>query len=263
LVLRTDSNGDTLWTRTLAGSDNTWDRFTSVKETTDGDLVLTGEVNFGGPWVVKMNSSGDTLWTKDYHQGVGTDIEELSQGGYLLCTGYSTLELGLFRLDTAGDTLWTMSLGGLAYDFDEGYSLEQTSDGGFIVGGSRDCMIDEGGGCVTPHLWLVRLGPEGTSGVPEESPPMVTARLQAHPNPFRSSVTISYEIPRDGPYRLAVHDVQGRLLNVLTEGFLRAGSRVAEWDGRDRSGERAKPGVYFIRLSGAVDSVPEKVVFQP
>ena len=48
--------------------------------------------------------------------------------------------------------------------------------------------------------------------------------------------------------RLAVYDIAGRLIRVLVEGEVAAGSHQAVWDGRDATGRAAPSGSYLARL---------------
>jgi hypothetical protein len=68
------------------------------------------------------------------------------------------------------------------------------------------------------------------------------------PNPFRSSTTFRFELPRAGRAELVVFDVTGRRVKTLVSGDLAAGRFDAVWDGRDELGARTSPGVYFVRL---------------
>jgi hypothetical protein len=72
-VVKLDSDGDTLWTKTLGGSDT--DVAYSIHQTSDSGYIVAGysrsidadvHGNQGNSdfWVVKLNSMGDTLWTK-------------------------------------------------------------------------------------------------------------------------------------------------------------------------------------------------------
>jgi hypothetical protein len=71
----------------------------------------------------------------------------------------------------------------------------------------------------------------------------------SRPNPFRDVTEISFSLPSDGPVRLAVYDVAGRLVQRLAEGErLPAGRHGRTWDGKDQSGRFAAPGVYYYRL---------------
>jgi hypothetical protein len=87
-LVKTNSNGDTLWTRTFGGSD--WDGGNSVMPTTDGGYIIGAySFSFGAnvcPYFIKTDSLGNLLWQK----AVGTDNWnwgmadiECPDGGYL------------------------------------------------------------------------------------------------------------------------------------------------------------------------------------
>lgn len=68
------------------------------------------------------------------------------------------------------------------------------------------------------------------------------------PNPFNPATTIRFELPAAATVRLAIHDVNGRLVRVLVAGELSAGSHEARWNGTGEQGQRLPSGVYFCRL---------------
>ena len=79
------------------------------------------------------------------------------------------------------------------------------------------------------------------------------------PNPSRESVHLAFDGPGEGPIRLTVHDVSGRLVRTLIapeEGTV--GSGQVGWDGSDDRGRRAPAGVYRLRLvaPGGVRTTP-------
>jgi flagellar hook assembly protein FlgD len=71
----------------------------------------------------------------------------------------------------------------------------------------------------------------------------------SQPNPFRTSTTLRFDLPRDQEVRVTVHDVTGRRVAVLRDGPERAGRHSLGWDGRDALGRRVAAGVYFARVS--------------
>jgi hypothetical protein len=79
----------------------------------------------------------------------------------------------------------------------------------------------------------------------------------AAPNPFNPRTTIRFDLPTAGPVRLSVYDLAGRLVKVLVEGKIPAGSHEAVWDGRDSSGRAVPSGSYLARLvaGGKVEGV--------
>jgi len=84
------------------------------------------------------------------------------------------------------------------------------------------------------------------------------------PNPFNPRTALSFTLAEAGPARLAVYDLQGRLVRRLHDGELAAGAHVRTWDGRGDGGRRLAGGPYLVRLdaSGAPPQT-RKVVLLP
>ena len=120
IVMRTDSNGNTLWTRMEPG----WSPDTlggvgrCVNETSNGNYILTGytsewmdEIN--DLFLVKMNPDGDTLWTRIYGgeaEDLANCVDQTSDGGYIITGatksfGAGGYDIWLLKTDANGDTL--------------------------------------------------------------------------------------------------------------------------------------------------------------
>ncbi|MGB2770199.1 MAG: hypothetical protein WBC88_10780 [Candidatus Zixiibacteriota bacterium] len=85
----------------------------------------------------------EIIWSKTYG-GLGDDGGlggcQTSDGGYIV-TGItlsydSGAQVYLIKTDSKGDTLWARTYGGAGWD--QGNSVRQTSDGGYIVAGWTD-----------------------------------------------------------------------------------------------------------------------------
>jgi hypothetical protein len=83
------------------------------------------------------------------------------------------------------------------------------------------------------------------------SPPVSLALAPSYPNPFTSATTVVYGMPRTGPAKLVVFDIQGRAVRHLVDGAVGAGWQRVTWDAHDDAGNSVAPGSYVIRLSAA------------
>ncbi len=142
-LIKTDSIGDTLWTRQYRYFQI--NEGTSILQTAEGDFVLTGTVGpddyYMKALLQKTNSMGDTLWTNSFHLdndgNFGLCVRETLDGGYAIA-GYSEWMLGwnstmyLIRTDSAGDSLWTRRVGDV---YSKAFSLQPSDDGGFVLCG--------------------------------------------------------------------------------------------------------------------------------
>lgn len=156
-ILKTDLNGDTLWTKTYGGTGN--DYCTSIRQTPDSGYVLTGtmhsehcfpsyEINenykpgTSKAWLIKTDPCGDTLWTRTYgERSHGNSVDRTSDGGYIVAGWIfpdeqdNQSDVYLIRTDSRGDTLWTKIIGG--DDYDAGFCVRQTADGYVIAGQTK------------------------------------------------------------------------------------------------------------------------------
>ncbi|MEZ4386696.1 MAG: M14 family zinc carboxypeptidase [Candidatus Krumholzibacteriia bacterium] len=90
--------------------------------------------------------------------------------------------------------------------------------------------------------------------------PALTASLQAYPNPFNPQTTLHLVNPRAGAVRVAVYDVQGRLVRTLLSRELPAGPYQIAWDGTDEQGRRSGSGVYVARMVAGQTATGAKLV---
>jgi hypothetical protein len=162
-LLKTDSAGDTLWTKLFTNSEWITSMCFSVQQTFDGGYILTGYVSPLGSshklLLLKTDSAGDTLWTKLYggegSWDQGVSVRQTPDGGYIVAGSKSQsytegqTDVWLLKMDSLGDTLWTRLYGWEEYD--NGYSVQETRDGGYIITGERDCH-----GFTQGSLWLLK-----------------------------------------------------------------------------------------------------------
>ena len=268
-LIKTDSMGDTMWTRTLG--DDSSEYAASAQQTTDGGYIVAGWTwpYSSSPqfYLIKTDAAGDTLWTKTIGKAgswlEAMSAEQIADGGYIIvgdCQASDTIatfpSVLLVRTDASGDTLWTRTFGGA--DVDEGYSVHQTADGGYIIGGQTYSF-----GAGMSDFYLIKTDENGNLAVTESksSPsrkPVLS--LTSEPNPFRSSTVLHLTtgpLVHSATY-LRIYDAQGRLVRTL------AASRNSciVWDGRDDIGQRLPSGPYFVRCDAGGKRATARIVLE-
>jgi len=197
-IIKLDPNGNKEWDKTLGG--NGYDDLSSIQQTRDGGYILGGssssaisgeksQANRGSYysedyWLVKIQADGTKEWDKtfggDEFEFLNT-LQQTQDGGYIL-GGYSESGISgdkseasrnkegetrgdywIVKVNADGSKEWDKTLGGFDNDWLE--SVQQTSDGGYILGGSSSSenngdktQIGRGGG----DYWIVKLNAKGT-----------------------------------------------------------------------------------------------------
>ncbi len=153
-LIKTDSLGNILWEKTYGGTES--DKIYCIKEMPDSGFIAVGETYSFGPntpsypnmYIIRTDKNGDTLWTKAIdHGGAFEDVAKyvtvLSSGDFVI-TGnsshwestYFRSDLRLSKLDNSGNILWSRTYySAIPGDWEEGYSVKQCFDSGFVVSG--------------------------------------------------------------------------------------------------------------------------------
>jgi hypothetical protein len=145
-LIKADVNGDQQWIQFFGGF--SMDGLFDVKQTTDSGFIVCGYTYSYGwngnedVWLIKTDNNGDTLWTKTrlIEDGMGSSVQQTTDGGYIISgwtnknfdTGNGS-DVLLIKTDGIGDTLWTITFDNSFID--RSYSVQQTSDGGYIITG--------------------------------------------------------------------------------------------------------------------------------
>jgi hypothetical protein len=153
-LLKTNSNGDTLWNKKYGGNEGY-----SVQLTSDGGYIIAGYEDgspFPARYLIKTNSFGDSLWTQTMTSSIANAVQQTNDGGYII-TGYGVggpPTAFLVKTDAFGNTTWNKTYGSNSI----GNSVQQTSDGGYIIAG-RTSTSTAGG----YDFYLVKTDSSGTT----------------------------------------------------------------------------------------------------
>ena len=166
LVVKTDLYGNLEWQKRFGGAG--YNQGNSIQQTADGGYVLTGVMfsvtTLNDIIVIKLDASGNVAWQKTYGDAgddSGFFIRQAVDGEYVL-TGqiYSPVSqranLAVLKLNGSGVVQWRKILDYPGYN-SYGYSIDQSADGGYIVGGGAN---DPLGGA--SQALLVKLKDDGS-----------------------------------------------------------------------------------------------------
>ena len=141
-----DAIGDTIW-HNLYGIQNYHPEYIGkVIENTDGSYtVASNDALTQGNYVLymyKTDANGLLIWEQHYNQpqSVATDIAHTSDGGYIMVgmkNMSGSVKIVLIKTDALGNQQWLKIYDGNGAGAYKAYSVRQTSDGGYIVGGAK------------------------------------------------------------------------------------------------------------------------------
>jgi hypothetical protein len=254
-LVRTNSNGDTIWTKTLSGGTNSWEG-KSIIVNSDNTYTLaiddSSASNDSDVRILKLTEDANTIIFNKMYGGTMKDIcktiRPTSDGGYIVSAisrsfGWP-VDMWILKLDANGDKTWDRNFGGGGHE--HGYSVRQTSDGGYIaVGHARS---------YTPNLWelyLVKMDNTGAVGINE---------LLSNNN--KTSV---YPNPTDGVFNIDLTELKDYTMLTISNTIGQAvysedlvslrGNELMTVDLKDH-----KPGIYFVTLQSSTQKITKKLI---
>ncbi|MGB3340865.1 MAG: hypothetical protein WBB37_05235 [bacterium] len=223
-IIKTDADGDTMWTRTYGTVEN--EVGYAVRQATDNGYIIVGsgpdQVGNPSMLIIKTDANGDSVWLKTYcgaGWANGYAVVETDDGGFII-GGETVDDIYLIKVNAAGDSLWTRTYGG--DDIDAAQAIQKTCDSGYIVTGYTQSLT------TNRDVWLARIEPE--PGVEEQEAAIAVGK--------NNGVTIfsgPLVLPKDRNCR--VFDITGRVI----------------------SPDKIKPGIYFIEVDGKISRKVVKI----
>ncbi|MFD2515345.1 T9SS type A sorting domain-containing protein [Pontibacter locisalis] len=195
-IVKVDAEGNIEWDKTYGGSAS--EIFSSLQQTSDGGYILGGRSLSGNSgeksgesrggfdyWVIKVDAQGKLEWEKTFGGEESdwlSDIIQTSDGGYLLGGASSSgvsgekseasrgeTDFWVIKLDAEGNIEWDRTYGGNTIDWLT--QLQQTNDGGYILGGSSESDVsgdksepnwgDNDDMDMGQDYWIIKIDAEG------------------------------------------------------------------------------------------------------
>ena len=260
-LVRTDSLGDSLWSRTYGGG--SFDEANALLQTFDGGFILAGYSDsfgqgWGNAWLVKTDSIGNMEWNHTYGnvlEAQAFDIVQLPDSGFAATSWYiydvGDARVWLFRTDRTGDSLWSRQWG-VPHLHSEARALARTANGGFVLAGIKNWVSNT---LTSGDAWLLRIEPERLGVVDRWISSPGSFQVTVCPNPFNSKTTIALDVPfgvnRIGllTYNLLGQQVKRQQLPAM------ASTLRYNYDASDLA-----TGIYLLRMTAGKQSAVQKIV---
>ncbi len=192
-IIKLNSAGDLMWEKSYGGSGGDFAYY--IHQTTDKGYIVAGSSssndgdvtgnhpdNLGYPsidyWILRLDSVGNLIWEKSFggkKDDAAKCVRQTNDGGFIVTGsahsnngdvsgnhGNGNYDIWVVKLDTNGNLAWQKCFGGSGYE--ESNSIQQTSDGGFIIAGGAASMDGDVSGNHDPDVedyWIVKLDSVG------------------------------------------------------------------------------------------------------
>jgi len=155
-LVKTDASGNLIWDMALGAAG--FDHGYAAEQTTDGGYIIAGTTTSYGAggdfYLVKADASGNLEWEKTFGGSdfdCAFDVTQTTDGGYILVGetlsfGAGSYDFYVVKTDASGNAEWEKTYGGS--EWDDGLSIEQTTDGGYIIAGNSGSSSVNGDGYV-------------------------------------------------------------------------------------------------------------------
>jgi hypothetical protein len=239
LVIKTDANGDSLWTWIYDGY-GYQDKSKKIIENYIGDIFVSGRFEAFNriyyQFLLKLNGNGELIYllneeySVDFY-GCGQMVDVLIDNEIV---GYGRIdnEVVLSAYDYESENLWNTPVP--LHSPASGDKSLQLVDDGFILAGFSDY-----------DLTLVKTDSNGNVVSANDEILQIDSNiLSNYPNPFNPQTTILFNIPYSSKVLLQIYNVKGQLVkNLLNEEKI-SGEYKIIWNAKDQSS-----GIYFVKLS--------------
>ncbi|HOV23009.1 MAG TPA: SBBP repeat-containing protein, partial [Candidatus Marinimicrobia bacterium] len=260
-----NSEGQEQWVARYNGPGNGNDYANAIAVDGSGNIYVTGESYDSGTSsdyaTVKYNSSGEEQWVARYNgpensvdraHAIAIDGSDVYVSGVSAGLGTS-YDYATVKYNSAGEEQWVARYNGPGNSYDYVTAIAVDGSGNVYVTG-----YSEG------NKWSVytTIKYSGETGIVDEiiNLPSTVYLGNNYPNPFNSSTTIQYTLPRNEYVRLSIYSISGQLVKTIENGVRSVGVHTESWNGTDARGRSATSGIYFYRLEAGGETFVKKMV---
>ncbi len=220
--------------------------------TTDGSGYHGGKTDY---YILKIDKNGNLIWSKliggnDYDQAFGIQTDDSGNTfitGYTRSLNYPVMpgeESGngffLSVIDTYGKNLIYSTYIGRGTS--RGLALSNNDE--IFLWRTGNDIISENGLFSENNIFFIKMNLTiDTSVTDDPIQPKAFSLHSPYPNPFNSSVTISYQLFQDSNVTLYIYNIYGQRITTIVDKFQQKGLYNIQWNGNDYPS-----GMYFYQL---------------
>jgi len=254
-LLKTDINGNLLWTKTYGGPLE--EKGNEGKPTADGGYIVISAAKSFSPtnhyenWLLKTDALGDIVWTQrdaNSYNRVSTSVCQTADGGYIFAGHLdisSDYNMFLYKTNPTGGWTDIGVYGGTGNE--NAYSVKQTLDKGYVVVGTTESY-----GTGMPNIYVLKTDSDLVSsgkvvivvGVTENK--LTPENISLYPNPASDHFTIQAELRST----LEISDPLGRIIATHPIDRGKNDIRVAD----------LPEGVYFVQVRNETNFSSGKII---
>ncbi|KAA1243505.1 T9SS type A sorting domain-containing protein [Aquimarina sp. RZ0] len=238
-LVKTDKVGEIIWTKTYGTPSDEIGR--SLYITSDNGFILLGyeDSDKGNLYLVKTDSLGNEQWSNYYGntgRDLGQSIQQTLDEGYILAGRKENLETGTndlyaIKINDTGIIGWERTFPRGV--FSEANSVQQTSDGGYILFGYAVEETDS-------NMYLVKIDETGLLSIDDINQRLID--VSVYPNPFTEYTTVGVKDYKNRNFSITLYNHQGQIVRLIN-------------DIRDRQirieRNNLASGMYFFQVSTA------------